>query len=516
VSVNPQGPRSYDGPDGAALTISVPPPMQAQTQPPAAAPPAAGPGRNTVTIIDGSTGKRQEVPIPASQETRAPAEQRLLESSRHGAIPRIAPDGVRPAEAYARPAAASTGRKGGPRIAIVLTGLGVSANFTRQAIEQLPGPVTLAFQPYGADVERNVASARAQGHEVLLQTPMEPFDYPDNDPGPQTLLTSLAPDQNMDRLYWLMSRFQGYVGIVNYMGGRFTSTEQALAPVLREAAKRGLIYVDDGSSPRSLAPQIAGANNLPFLDSVRPRHTSTGRWRGSKRRRANAVRWSASPRPRPPRSSASRSGPAPPKAAASCWCRSASWRTSRSRAEIDCAGSGKRPVKRGTLNSPTATFQLFHSHAPLRRPALSSLRRTLRDQPQGPRVHRPARQRTRAHRRNRCEKPYPAALRELCEETNIKSVEKLGDIRNWLTYDIPKKLGTKAWKGKYRGQKQKWYALRFTGKDSEIDIANPGGGHDPEFIDWRWEPMENLPELVVPFKRDIYEQVVKAFAKFTK
>ena len=265
VSVNPaQGPRSYDGPDGAALTIPVPPPTQAQAQPPAAPPPPAAPGRNTVTIIDGSTGKRQEVPIPASQDTRAPAEQRLLESSRHGAIPRIAPDGARPAEAYARPAAASTNRKGGPRIAIVLTGLGVSANLTRQAIEQLPGPVTLAFQPYGADVERSVASARAQGHEVLLQTPMEPFDYPDNDPGPQTLLTSIAPDQNMDRLYWLMSRFQGYVGIVNYMGARFTSTEQALAPILREAAKRGLIYVDDGLSPRSLAPQIAGANNLPF------------------------------------------------------------------------------------------------------------------------------------------------------------------------------------------------------------------------------------------------------------
>jgi uncharacterized protein len=275
VSVNPaQGPRSYDGPDGAALTIPVPPFNQAQAQPPAAPAPPAAAGRNTVTIIDGSTGKRQEVPIPASQETRAPAEQRLLESSRHGAIPRIAPDGARPAEAYARPAAASSGRKGGPRIAIVLTGLGVSANLTRQAIEQLPGPVTLAFQPYGADVERSAASARAKGHEVLLQTPMEPFDYPDNDPGPQTLLTSIAPDQNMDRLYWLMSRFQGYVGIVNYMGGRFTSTEQALAPILREAAKRGLIYVDDGLSPRSLAPQIAGANNLPFakaeiiLDSV--------------------------------------------------------------------------------------------------------------------------------------------------------------------------------------------------------------------------------------------------------
>ena len=99
---------------------------------------------------------------------------------------------------------------------------------------------------------------------MLLQAPMEPFDYPDNDPGPQTLLTSLSADQNIDRLHWLMSRFQGYVGIVNYMGARFTATEQALAPVLKEAAQRGLIYVDDGSSPRSLAGQIAGANNLPF------------------------------------------------------------------------------------------------------------------------------------------------------------------------------------------------------------------------------------------------------------
>src|SRR5258708_38089996 len=115
------------------------------------------------------------------------------------------------------------------------------------------------------------------------------------------------------------------------------------------------------------------------------------------------------------------------------------------------------------------------------------------------------------------EKSYPAALRELYEETSIKSAEKLGEIRSWLTYDIPKKIGTKAWKGRYRGQKQKWYALRFTGKDKEINIKTPGGGeHKPEFIDWRWEPMENLPELVVPFKRDIYESVVKAFSKFTK
>src|SRR6185312_8231706 len=113
------------------------------------------------------------------------------------------------------------------------------------------------------------------------------------------------------------------------------------------------------------------------------------------------------------------------------------------------------------------------------------------------------------------EDAYKAALRELYEETNIKSVEKLGEIRGWLTYDIPEKIGSKAWNGKYRGQAQKWYALRFTGRDREIDIETPGGGHDPEFVEWRWEPMENLPDLVVPFKRKTYEQVVKAFAKFT-
>lgn len=114
------------------------------------------------------------------------------------------------------------------------------------------------------------------------------------------------------------------------------------------------------------------------------------------------------------------------------------------------------------------------------------------------------------------EKPYPAALRELYEETSIKSVELLGEIKGWVAYDIPKAIGTKAWSGKYRGQKQKWYALRFVGDESEIDIVNPGGGHRPEFIDWRWEPIANLPDLVVPFKRDTYETVVRAFAKFAK
>ena len=94
------------------------------------------------------------------------------------------------------------------------------------------------------------------------------------------------------------------------------------------------------------------------------------------------------------------------------------------------------------------------------------------------------------------EDSWPAALRELREETNITSVQRLGEIAEWLTYDIPREIVGQAWNGKYRGQKQKWFALRFTGDDSEIDIEHPAGGHKPEFVEWRWEELQNLPELV--------------------
>jgi polysaccharide deacetylase 2 family uncharacterized protein YibQ len=244
-------------PDAAAAVQPAP----AQT----AAPPAA---TKTITIIDGKTGERKEVAIPANDAAAAPdagpLDQKFLEMSAHGAIPKIATDGIRPADAFAQPVKALPGKPDAPRIAIIVSGLGVSDSATADAITKLPGAVTLGFMPYGSDVAALAGRARARGHEVLLQVPMEPFDYPDNDPGPQTLLTSLTPQQNIDRLYWLMSRLQGYVGIAGAMGGRFTASEQSFAPVLREAAKRGLIFVDDGANPRSLAGRIAGANNLPF------------------------------------------------------------------------------------------------------------------------------------------------------------------------------------------------------------------------------------------------------------
>jgi len=243
----PVGPTRYDGPD------------------PSAAAPKASSGTQTVTIIDGSSGKRQEVIIPGSDVKKGAAvDTKLLEISRHGPIPKIAPDGARPSDAYARKTPATAANPDGPRIALIVGGLGVGASSTSDALSKIPGPVTFAFAPYGGDLDNLVARARSEGHEILLQVPMEPFDYPDNDPGPQTLLSSLSAEQNVDRMQWLMSRFQGYVGVTNQTGARFTASEASLGPVLRETAKRGLIYVDDGSSARSLASQIAGANKVPF------------------------------------------------------------------------------------------------------------------------------------------------------------------------------------------------------------------------------------------------------------
>ena len=114
------------------------------------------------------------------------------------------------------------------------------------------------------------------------------------------------------------------------------------------------------------------------------------------------------------------------------------------------------------------------------------------------------------------EEPWPAALRELREETSVRSAERIGEIAEWLNYDIPRDIAGLAWKGQYRGQTQKWFAMRFRGADSEIDVTNPDGAQEAEFADWRWEPLQNVPELVVPFKRAVYERVVREFAHLAK
>lgn len=234
------------------------------------------PGARTVTIIDGKSGARREVILKkADPDTAAPdgskmaaaapaIDARLVENSRYGPIPRVGSDGARPLDVYAS-AAAQTADRRIARIAIVVGGLGISPSTTHDAIAKLPASITLAFAPYGKDLPHLAARARATGHEIVLQLPMEPFDYPDNDPGPKTLLTTAKPEQNLDRLHWMLSRIQGYIGVTNYMGARFTATEQAFAPVLHDVGKRGLLYLDDGSSPRSVAAQSAQAAKTPFL-----------------------------------------------------------------------------------------------------------------------------------------------------------------------------------------------------------------------------------------------------------
>jgi uncharacterized protein len=245
----------------------------ATAEPAAKAPPKQAAGESkTITIIDGSSGTRRDVVIGSdaddkSESDTAPGpmagiDQRLLEKSRYGMIPVVA-DGLKPFTVYAADADRTKAAKM-PVVAIVVGGLGVGAAKTADAIMKLPPAVTLAFTPYGADPTKLAERARAQRHEILLQVPMEPFDYPDNDPGPQTLLTTLNAEQNLDRLYWHFSRFQGYAGIANFMGARFVATDPVMQPIMREAAKRGLSYFDDGATPRSVAGSLAGGQALPF------------------------------------------------------------------------------------------------------------------------------------------------------------------------------------------------------------------------------------------------------------
>ena len=213
------------------------------------------------------------IPAPAESTPNAAepagagaADQQFVEMTTHGADSedrrRRQCGRPRPSRGRCSPL---PGKPDAPRIALIVGGLGVSASATAEAIAKLPGAGDARLHALRRRHRAGWWRARATaGHEVLLQVPMEPFDYPDNDPGPQTLLTSLTPEQNIDRLYWLMSRFQGYVGVTIAMGARFTASEPSFAPILRETAKRGLIFLDDGTNPRSVAGRIAGANNLPF------------------------------------------------------------------------------------------------------------------------------------------------------------------------------------------------------------------------------------------------------------
>ena len=198
------------------------------------------------------------------QLTPAP-DRRLIEKSPEGLLPKIAADGSRASDIYARPLIIDEKLPAGaPRVAILVGGLGLNSAITQTAVHELPGEISLGFAPYGANLQQQVNQARNEGHEVLLQAPMEPFDYPRNNPGVHTLLTTNSAAHTLVDLHWLMSRFTGYIGIENFLGAKFTADASALRAVLGEVESRGLMYVDDGTSPQSQARDLANSSNMSF------------------------------------------------------------------------------------------------------------------------------------------------------------------------------------------------------------------------------------------------------------
>ena len=211
-----------------------------------------------------STGPRIIHVEPAETGVRLPPapDPRVAEAGAHGLLPRVSREGLRPMDIYARPFVTSTAlRPDAPKIALIVGGVGLSPQGTAAAMA-MPEAVTLAFPPYPEDIVALAGRARARGHETLLQAPMEPFDYPRNDPGPHTLVSDRAGKDNND-LHWLMSRFPGYAGIINYLGGRFMADDAALTGTLAEIASRGLYFIDDGEARQSRLTAIAPQLSLP-------------------------------------------------------------------------------------------------------------------------------------------------------------------------------------------------------------------------------------------------------------
>ncbi|HEX9462528.1 MAG TPA: divergent polysaccharide deacetylase family protein [Alphaproteobacteria bacterium] len=270
-----------------ALEPPEPPPAAPSPQG-AATPPADGstadgamPAMPDATDVPQVTAQPPQEPGPGQTPMARPAPQPPRTRVQAGtATPPATSDNPQTAAVAPAPPAAPGGPPGGvatwqkyatpfdwndprPRIAIVILDLGLSSAATEAAVQNLPPGVTLAFSPYAENLGNWLNLARASGHEALLGLPMEPANFPARDPGPRTLLTSLSPRENLDRLDWVLSRVSGYVGVTNNMGSRFTASAEALRPVLTTLRDRGLVFVDSRTTPRSVAASLATSLGLP-------------------------------------------------------------------------------------------------------------------------------------------------------------------------------------------------------------------------------------------------------------
>lgn len=216
--------------------------------------------KNGPVVID-ATAQNPQDPRTADLPDAA-----LIEETPEGKLPVVASDGTRPVDRYARPWSGARGT----RIAIVIGGLGLSQTGTQRALNTLPEDITLAFAASGNSLFRWMPIARRGGHEILLQVPLEPFDYPENDPGRLTLVSHDSAAANLKRLHEAMGRMTNYTGIMNHLGGRFLADPEGLEPVMRDISSRGLLFLDDGSSAQSLSATYAKAFGAPhaFADVV--------------------------------------------------------------------------------------------------------------------------------------------------------------------------------------------------------------------------------------------------------
>jgi polysaccharide deacetylase 2 family uncharacterized protein YibQ len=229
-----------------------------------------------ITVFDGEANEapgeaegQQEamVFIPPHRPLKPAPIAAVTETTADGPLPRISSRGRKPFDVYAQVTPLSVTSSARPKIAIVLGGMGLNDRLTRKAIDQLPGDVTLGFAPYGEKLQEQVNRARAAGHEIMLQVPMEPVGYPGANPGPKTLLAEAPAEENLAALRWHMSRFAGYSGVTNYMGARLLVSEEALTPLMAELRSRGLAYLEDASVNLTISPKVGRQVKLPMQRS---------------------------------------------------------------------------------------------------------------------------------------------------------------------------------------------------------------------------------------------------------
>jgi uncharacterized protein len=274
------------------VTVAIAPPLAPPLPPPVAALPAimppkpAPPTPAPAAIATPAPLLPLPIPKPAPKMRAALAPApipELIEQGKAGPLPRIANDGRLPWRVYARPFDRGDAR---PRIAIVISNLGLSGAATEAAIQDLPGAVTLAFSPYAPDLGDDIPLARSAGHEVLLSLPMEPVDA-GGEAGPQALKTTLTPAQNLERLSWMLSRVAGYVGVTDHLGGNFWASERDMRPILMEIKKRGLLFFDTNSNRSDAGLRLARSLDLPvaangrFIDTEASRDAIDGMLRAA-------------------------------------------------------------------------------------------------------------------------------------------------------------------------------------------------------------------------------------------